>query len=224
MLVANPEVTMKACMCAVVLSLLMFAPARAQDALDKLVVNAAVSLVDERLESVLTTLEALAVTHEVRSADWETIKPILEKYQGDVEGVVWFAQPDGTYYTVEKGLQAQKLSDRPYFPRVLDGERTVGTLVTSKSTGRHVVVAAVPIKKSGSVVGVLGTSLYLDKLSESVDTCLGLPENVQFMAVTPDGTVALHRDAAKLMSSHPVADGVPAAESELTGWRFIVEE
>ncbi|HEY8240690.1 MAG TPA: cache domain-containing protein [Kiritimatiellia bacterium] len=198
--------------------------ASAQTTLDKVVVNAAASLVDERLESVLTTLEALAVTREIQSVDWDTIQPILAKYQADVKGAVWYAQTDGTYFTAQKGRQAQSLADRRYFPRVLDGERAVGELVTSRSTGRHVVVAAVPILKGGRVIGILGASLYLDELSKAIETYLGLPEDVSFMAVSPEGKVALHSDPDRLLTDFPLAEDAPAATSALTGWRFVVED
>ena len=196
--------------------------ARGEESLDRLVVNAAASLVDERLESVLKTLEALAETGEIQSTEWARMHPILARYQqSGLEGVVWFALPDGTYYTAEKGRQEQTLSDRSYFPRLLDGERAVGDLVTSRSTGQHVVIAAVPVKRDGRVIGALGASIYLDKLCESVGSCLGLPQNLSFAAVTAEGKVAMHADASMLLTQMAVPEDEHSVISALTGWRFI---
>ena len=42
---------------------------------------------------------------------------ILRTYQDSVvSGIVWFASPDGNYYTLETGLVGKKLSERKYFP------------------------------------------------------------------------------------------------------------
>jgi hypothetical protein len=193
--------------------------------IDRIVLNAAASLADERLESVLKTLEALAGTSDVQSADWERMKSVLQRYQENTaDGAVWFALPNGAYYTAGKGLQEQTLADRAYFPKLLDGERAVGDIVTSRSTGRHVVIAAVPVKLGGSVIGALGVSMYLDKLSEEITECLGLPSDMAFVAVTEGGLVALHRDASRLGSPAGDLGQAVSITSSLTGWRFVSPE
>lgn len=213
---------MKVAVWLLVSALAGFLPVRAAEPLDQLALNAAVSLVDEQLESVLKTLEALAGTSDVRSLDWKVIQPILQRFQQGLEGAAWFALADGTYYTAEKGLQEQKLGDRPYFPRLLDGERVVGDLVTSRSTGRPVVIAAVPVVHGGKMLGALGASLYLDALGARTYESLGLPEDITFAAVNGEGVVALHRDPAALMTKRAVPEDNAGPASELTGWRFIV--
>ena len=75
---------------------------------------------------------------------------------------VWFVQPDGQFYTVEKGLTNLTLRDRQYFPRLMAGEEITGDLVISKTTGKRTAIVAVPIKKNGKIIGALGTSLAVE--------------------------------------------------------------
>ena len=163
-------------------------------------VAAATTLTDEVLRNSALSLQLLALTEEVKSADWGKMKGFLtELEKTQVESVVWFARPDGSYYTVDKGLSDQNLKDRPYFPRVMAGKTVIGDLATSKSTGKDVVVVTAPVKKGDAVVGALGSSIYLDKLAERVATALRLPSNAHFWACDATGKkVALSRQSKEI--------------------------
>ena len=150
------------------------------------------SLSDGRLQRVADSLKTLAGADEARSADWEKIKgPLAELQKRSIPLVAWFALPDGTYWTVDKGLIAQKLSDRPYFPRLLAGKRVIGDLVVSKSTGKCVTIVAVPIVSHGSVVGALGCSVYLDKLSSLIEKEMALDKSMIFYSFNAEPLLAL---------------------------------
>jgi hypothetical protein len=54
-------------------------------------------------------------------------------------------------------------------------------------------VVAIPIEKGGKVVGAIGASLFLEKLSDQIASTLALPADVAFFALAPDGLTALHK-------------------------------
>ncbi len=167
---------------------------------------AVMGLVDEHIAGALNGLRLLSVTEPVKGGDWETMKPLLLKFAENVQGVVWFVRPDGTYFTAEKGLMEQKLNDRAYFEPLMSGRVILGELVISRSTGKKSAVIAVPVQKDGRVTGAVGASLSLDKMSALVNDTLNLPENMVFYALDDLGRSALHKDPG-LLFELPAAQG-----------------
>lgn len=215
-------------------------------------VSAAIALADGHIQNMVHALELLATTEEVRSGNWERMAGVLAKLKKtQIPAVVFFALPDGSYYTVEKGRTNQNIRDRAYFPKVMAGKITVGELVVSRSTGRKVVVAAVPVESGDGVIGALGASIHLDKLSELLVRELQLPPTMALYAIDGKrGITALHsvtrlifdepakqksetlRRAVKEMLSNEEGtvtyefNGVQKTAvfktSPLTGWRFAL--
>jgi hypothetical protein len=214
-------------------------------------VSAAIALADGYIQSMVHSLQLLAMTEEVRSGKWEVMRGLLTRLKEiQIPVVVFFALPDGSYYTVEKGKTDQNIKDRAYFPRVMAGGVAIGDLVVSRSTGKKVMVAAVPVKSGGKVIGALGVSVYLDKLSELLVRELQLPPNMVLYAIDKQGTTALHsvtrlifEDPAKQKSetlTRAVKEMLSKEEgmvtyefegkrkkayfktSPLTGWRFAL--
>jgi hypothetical protein len=156
--------------------------------------SAFMSYADLRIGSVQRNLLLLASTTEVKSGKWQGMRELLRGYQQSEDGlIIWYARPDGTYYTAEKGLMDQKLSDRSYFPDLLAGLNVTGALVVSRSTGQRSAVIAIPIKKNGKVIGAIGASLFLERLSEQIATALDLRTTAAFFAMAPNGLTTLHR-------------------------------
>lgn len=154
-----------------------------------------IALTESHLTARVGTLEALAMTDEAKSTHWKQIGPLLEglSWIQDSSAVAWFLLPDGSYYVTGEGLASGNLKDRSYFPEIMAGRTSVGTLVVSKSTGRDVVVVAVPIKDTkGTVIGVLGASIYLDTMSEWLAGALMLPPDLVFYVLDPQANTALH--------------------------------
>lgn len=125
------------------------------------------ALSDGYLQKLADCYTLFASTAEARSADWNVIRtPLGAVAERNVSALVWFALPDGSYWSVQEGKSSGNLSDRDYFPRVLAGETVIGALVVSKATGKASAIVAVPVRGDGGVVvGVLGASVYLDELS-----------------------------------------------------------
>ena len=112
------------------------------------------------------------------------------------------------------------------------------------------MVATVPVKHAGNVIGALGVAIHLDKLSDLLARELHLPPNMVFYAIDKQGTTALHsvtrlifEDPAKQKSetlTRAVKEMLSKEEgmvtyefegkrkkayfktSPLTGWRFAL--
>ena len=143
--------------------------------------SAFMSYTDLRMRSVQQSLEILAATSEARSDNWSNMKDLLKGYQeSDAGFIVWYARPDGTYYTADQGLMDESLKDRSYFPDLMAGNKITGALVISKATEQRSTIIAVPVMVDGKVVGAVGVSLFLDKLSGQINAALDLRPGVAF--------------------------------------------
>jgi len=190
----------------------------------KVGVSALVALVDSHISNYANALDALAMTQEVQSGDWEEMGGLLAKVQqAQVPGTVWFVLPDGSYYTVDLGKTGKNLSDRAYFPGLMAGNKVLGDVVFSKSTGKKSLIAASPVVKDVKVIGGLGVSIFLDDLSKTLVKELGLSDDMVFYATTGTGDVVLHSDAQLITQENPdLSKEVVFATSPLTGWRFAL--
>jgi hypothetical protein len=166
--------------------------------------NAFRGLVEEHLAGVLNGLRALAATQDVMSGDWQRVKGPLGQFSKDApnDAAMWFARPDGSYFTVAADLTSQNLKDREYFPSLMAGKDVNNSLVISKSTGERSVIIATPVIKDEQVVGALGASISVDKLAKLIDDKLLLPKDVIFYALDAHGQAALHREKS-LMFQFP---------------------
>ena len=217
------------------------------------VLSALVALVDLRLSGIARTYEVLALTEDVQSGDWERIRPLLvELERKDEAARLWYARPDGSYYTTVDDLASGNLMVRSYFPGVLAGEPAIGPVVVSLSTGRTTAIVAVPVKEQGEVTGVLGASVYSEVLSRDLARTLSLPQDMFFFALDDTGKYILNSEEQRI-GQDPLVQETPAAQevfraimqqesgktsaylegktysvtfekSPLTGWRFAVAE
>jgi len=156
-----------------------------RDALARGILLPALSaLVSARVHGIAAAMETLALTGEIRGGDWERIRPLLVRLEEEYpEARFWYARPAGSYYTTVDNLTSANLRDRTYFPGVLAGETSIGTIVVSKTTGRYTAIIAVPVRDKGEVNGVLGTSVYCDSLEELLFRDFTLPEGYYAFAV-----------------------------------------
>lgn len=165
--------------------------------------HALVSLSDGHLKKLTDVLGMLAGTDAVRSGEWERMRAsLVEAARVNVPAVVWFAQPNGTYWTAAQGRAPASLSDRSYFTRALAGRTVIGDLVVSRSTQRNAAIVAVPVRgRDGVVVGVLGASVHLDSLSALLRQELGgLDDALLFFAIDAQPLGALNSDSALIFT------------------------
>jgi len=172
------------------------APASA-DAVADQAVTTLVAVTDGQMKAILRPYEMLALTDEARSGEWTRIQPLLATLtEKEPDTWLWYARPDGSYYAVAEGLTSSNLKSRSYFPTVLAGNESVGTVVISHNTGRNAGIVAVPVLKDGTVTGVLGASVYLDTLTDSLRA--DIPEPFVFYAIDSEGKFALHSDKGQI--------------------------
>ncbi len=161
-------------------------------------------MVEEHIEGIVRTLRVVADTKEVKSANWEDMKPLVVRVGDDLptDATTWFAIPDGSYYASQTAeMTDRNLKDRPYFPNLMAGKEVLGDLVISKSTGHRSVIVAVPVRSGDKTVGALGVSLRVRLLSELVDKDMRLPSNSYFYALERDTRIVLHRKADRMFQT-----------------------
>ena len=167
------------------------------DAVADQAVTTLVAVTDGQMKAILRPYEVLALTDEARSGEWNRIQPLLAALMNkEPDTWLWYARPDGSYYAVAEGLTSANLRSRSYFPTVLAGKESVGTVVVSHNTGRNAGIVAVPVLKDGTVTGVLGASVYLDTLTDSLRA--DIPEPFVFYAIDSEGKFALHSDKGQI--------------------------
>ncbi len=155
-----------------------------------------VSLSDAHFRKMADSFHVLALSGAAQSGDWAQIKgPLAEVAKRNVAALNWFALPNGSYWSVQNGKEPGNLAQRDYFPGVLSGQTVIGELVVSKSTGEPAAIVAVPVHgEAGAVVGVLGASVYLDRLSARLSREMDLEDGVIFYAFDHTGRLSLEWD------------------------------
>lgn len=159
--------------------------------------SALVAIADGHLQQMADELRVLALSEQARSGRWAEIEgPLGEVGKLNAAALNWFALPDGSYWSVQHGREKGNLSTRAYFPKVLAGSVVIGDLVVSKATGESVAIVAVPVKgRGGSVVGVLGASVYLKPLSARIREEMRLGDDLIFYSFDATPRLALAWDA-----------------------------
>jgi hypothetical protein len=151
-----------------------------------------ISLSDGHLVQIANHFQILANSEVGRSADWERIRPFPGAVEErSVRGLFWFALPDGSYWSMQHGKEAGNLSDRRYWPRLMAGQRVLGDLVVSRATGKSSAIVAVPVHDAGgTIVVVLGSSIFLDSLSVQLQREIDLQPHQIFFSI--EGTPQIH--------------------------------
>ena len=190
----------------------------------KIGVSALTALADAHVTDYVELLQELATKVEVQSADWPQMRDLLSRQaRTRIAASVYFILPDGSGFIPAQEKAVSNLSDRDYFPKVMAGNTVVGTLVVGKVSSANSYVVAVPIKRDGKVVGALGTTPYLDKMSQILRQEIGINSSRVFYALDSNGTVALSSDTSQIMAQKPVlSQDVEWKTSSITGWRFAL--
>lgn len=155
-------------------------------------VGTSAALIERYLMHALTSLRLIAASPATRSGIWPEIRPNLQTLCNAIPGAALFIQPDGGYYSVEKGYTGLNLSDRDYFAPLFDGHEIHGSLIYSRSTGKKSVLMAVPAFDNEEVTGAVALSIFLDDFQELVSNALNLPSNYLWYVLNEEGNTVLH--------------------------------
>jgi hypothetical protein len=144
--------------------------------------------IETNLESMNTRLEILSKTEAVKSGEWERMKDLIADVQNnDTHSLYWFANMDGSYYTVEKDLTDANLKQRAYFADLELGYSVYGAIVTGYTSGKRSAVAAVPVSRNGEVIGYLGGSKYVEAFDAFVAFLSENGLDKSFYVITTEG-------------------------------------
>ncbi|SHJ81711.1 Cache domain-containing protein [Desulfatibacillum alkenivorans DSM 16219] len=161
--------------------------------LEASLLNAFTNLLDLHISSITADLDMLAQTGQVRSGEWESMRPLITAYQdAHPHLVVVFIKPEGEYWTPEKGLVDANLKDRDYFRPLMNGDKIFAHPLVSRSTGKKAVFCAAPVMNEGRVAGAVGVSIFLEDLSEIIKKSFDLPKGMHFFAMTPEMKTVIH--------------------------------
>ncbi|MBI9076036.1 MAG: hypothetical protein JEZ02_11555 [Desulfatibacillum sp.] len=204
-------------------------------ALGESMLAAFASQADVRLEAVLQNLRTLALTGEVRSGKWENMQQLIAAFQAqNPQLLIFYINPDGSYYTAEMGLTGKNLSDRAYFPGLMAGNEVLGDIVVGKTSGKRSFIVGAPIVEQGQVTGAMGAAVYADNLTAAMENSMPIPQSMVILATDKNNTLALCTGLDEGVTRPCQTAGVApclAAEkpgrslsitSSLTGWKFSI--
>ena len=107
-----------------------------------------------------------------------------------------------TYYT--DGSKAS-LVDRLYFQQARTGKSVISDPVVSKVDGKLVIVAATPIIRNGTIVGVLGGTVTMDDLMKIV-LSIKVGESGYAYVTQSDGLTIIHPEKDTVMKTNWLKD------------------
>lgn len=173
------------------------------------VVGTGATIIERNLLHALTSLRLIAATPATRSGIWPEIMPALQQLCKVIPGAALYIQPDGNYYSVEKGFTGLNLSDRPYFNPLFNGEEIYGTLIHSRSTGKKSVLLAVPSFENGEVTGAVALSIFLDDFQQLLSDAMQLEPGYLWYVLDEGGNTVLH-PRADFVFLNPAEHGSPS--------------
>lgn len=144
---------------------------------------------DAMLRQTQASLQSIASSPAAIKGEWPAIKAELQKLEQAIPAVYFYVLPDGNYYSVEKDFTNLNLSNREYFPALMEGKQINGFALYSRSTGKKAALMACPIMDQDKVLGALGASIYTENLHLSINEKLDLPEDYSWFVVDSNGLV-----------------------------------
>ena len=199
------------------------------------ILSAYASQADVRLEAVLQNLKTLALTQEVRSGNWDNMQKLITEFQAQNPFLlVFYIHPDGSYYTAKMGLTTKNLSDRAYFPGLMQGKDVVGDIVVGKTSGKKSFIIGTPVTNDGTITGAMGAAVYAENLTAAMENSMPIPQSLVIIATDSKNTLALCSGLNE--SPTPPCQTTGAAPcfatgnqdvelsitSGLTGWKFSI--
>lgn len=151
-------------------------------------------------------MEAIANSPTLRNSNKESIIAYLseENKRLPIYSAFWVADPQGNWYS-PTGTSGS-ISERAYYKELIaTGQTVISDPLMGKADGKMAAVVAVPIKRNGQLVGILGGNVKMDELIQVVSSIkigqTGFATVYQF-----DGTVVADKDAEKILKYNPLQD------------------
>ena len=168
---------------------------------------------DDSQRAVQDGLARIAKSPEAAGGDWSAIEPLLQQLANEqqLKGAWLFIKPDGSYYSLGKGLTSLSVSDRPYFQVLFSGGTISGYPLYSRSTGKKSAFFAAPVIVDGRVNGAIAASIFLDDWHGMVQQKFNLPSDITWFVVNWKGEVVLDRDT-EFIFANAIEQGSPSLQ------------
>ncbi len=161
--------------------------------------------IGEWIQASKLEIAGIAISPTLRGIKTEEIVPFLaylKREHGRYE-TYGYAFPDGTFID-DAGITGS-LKDRAYIQQALKGEMVVSDPVTSRATGKIVVVVAAPVKENNRVTGVLFATVNMDKLAEKI-LAIKAGKTGYAYVLQADGLSIIHPNKDIMMKVNAVKD------------------
>lgn len=166
-----------------------------------------VDAVNSKLELWTEDISMLASTDVVRSMDWSRVSGYLSsnselfsKYE-----MVLLSDRSGNAQT--SSGTTTNISDRDYFKKAIQGETVISEPLISKTSGKLVIVVAVPVKDSaGNVAGVAGGTIEITDIAAVINSEKLGDSGYAFMT-NKDGTVIVHNNSELILKENYLNSG-----------------
>lgn len=160
------------------------------------------SHINDTLRIWKAEVEVLSGTTEVKEMNFEKFKAYVSDRKDIFDGYEMFLIADKTgAFKATIGMDGS-IAERDYFPKVMKGETVISDPVTSKATGKPIIVVAAPIKDNkGSVIGVVAGTVELQYLADIVDSEKYGKSGYAYM-VNKEGLVMAHPKKDKIFKEN----------------------
>lgn len=145
-------------------------------------------------------LKIYANTEVMKEGSWEEKKEYLSnELSKRVKEYYFFfiADETGNYSTTFKD-NAGNISDRNYFPEIMEGNTVVSEPVISKSTNKPIIVIGTPLNTNSENKQMLAAVIRLDKLSSTINKYSNEKEGIYSFLLNKHGNVVAHPDQDKI--------------------------
>jgi methyl-accepting chemotaxis protein len=173
----------------------------------KLLASEGARLTESRMQSLISTLNMVAMKTEITNMEWEVDVTELKDELRKTNFIdIGFVLPNGyTYYT---DGTVRLMSDRIYVVEALEGKAEISDVIISRVTRKPEIEVAVPVLKGGEVIGALLGRMEADSLSE-ITKDIGYGENGYSFMVNNQGTIIAHPDTEKVIERfNPIEESI----------------
>ncbi len=204
--------------------------------------------ISAHMDSIESTIIGISKTEDVTSMNPEKMDSLLKEMLDAQVIISQFNVTDKTGMQIYKTAGSlSDRSDRGYFKKAIAGENNYSDVLISGTSGKPIVVFAVPVKKNGEIVGTLGASIELTFISELANS-IYVSEKGYGYAVDSTGIIIAYPDQSKVDNREDVSTIEPVAKAisgetgtteydyegdiklaaytsiENTGWGLIVQQ
>lgn len=169
-----------------------------------------VGSVDGWIGANVRAMNAMTQLEGIQSMDAFQQEPILKAIQKEYPWtyLIFTVGPNGMNIARNDGKALRDYSDRQYYKDVMAGKRLAWQNLIGKTSKKPALVLAVPIRRNGKLVGVLGNAMTVDDISKEVATWKRGKSGNAFL-IDEKGKVVAHQNPKftieqKNLSKHPL--------------------